>query len=213
MLVTLVCTAQEEEKLTVERSDTIAVNMRNFRPRLLALSIGGNVPIPSGNKFVGQGLEGNIGIDFKAQMMIYKQFFINLGLGQTYFDVNDISSTGNYRSTVISGQYISIGYEFLPVEKVRLGLGVGILGRADYSNKFTEGISVIQRDTAKLNIYELYIDYEVFYFMAINFNYAYRNDKTNIDVPQELKSNFDRAQFHTAGLGLKFYLGDNNIFH
>lgn len=209
---TSICTAQEEEKLTVERSDTIAANMRNFRPRLLTLSLEGNAPIPSGNKFVGQAMDGKVGFNFKAQMMIYKQFFINLGVGETYLNVNDISNTGNYRSTRISSQYVSVGYEFLPAKKVRLGLGVGILGNADYSNKFSEGISVIQRDTAKLNIYELYVDYEIFYFMAVTFNYSYRNDRTKIDVPQELQSYFERAQFHNVGLGLKFYLGDNNLF-
>ncbi|MGJ8591643.1 MAG: hypothetical protein ACSHXF_03800 [Aquaticitalea sp.] len=210
---TSICVAQQESQTKVERSDTIAANMRNFRPRLFALSLNGYAPIPSGDKFVGQAFDGKFGFNFKAQMMIYKQFFINLGLGQTYFDVNNINSIGNYRSTAITSQYVSIGYEFLPLDKVRLGLGVGILGRADYSNKFSEGLSVVQRDTAKLNIYELYMDYEIFYFMAVTFNYAYRNDKTKIDVPQELQSNFERAQFHTVGLGVKFYLGDNNLFH
>lgn len=208
-----ICTAQKTETLNVERSDTISANMKNFRPRLLSLSLEAYSPIPSGNKFVKQGFDGKIGFDFKAQMMIYKQFFIKIGFGQTYFDVNDISTTGNFRSTRISNQNLSVGYEFLPLEKVRLGISASVLGNADYSNKFSEGISVIQRDTAKLNVYELYVDYEIFYFMAVTLNYGYRNDRTKIDVPEDLKSTFDRAQFHTVGLGVKFYLGDNNLFH
>ena len=209
---TSLCVAQEE-KSTIERSDTIAANMRNFRPRLFNLSIEGYSPIPSGSKFIGKSMDGKIGFNFRFQMMVYKQFFVNLGSGQTYFDVKDISSIGNYRSTTITSQYVSVGYEFLPVDKVRLGIGVGILGGADYSNKFTDGISSVQKDTAKVNIYELYVDYEIFYFMAVTFNYSYRNDKTSINVPQELQSTFERAQFHNIGLGIKFYLGDNNLFH
>src|SRR5690606_8712710 len=213
LFVKSMCVAQQEEKFSVGRSDTVAANMRNFRPRLLTLSIDGYSPIPSGNKFVGQAMEGKFGISLKFQMMVYKQFFVSIGVGETYFNVNDISIVGNYRSTRVSNQYVTIGYEFLPVEKIRLGIGIGILGRADYTNKFREGISVIQKDTAKLNIYELYIDYEVFYFMAVTFNYAYRNDRTKIDIPEELQSTFDRAQFHNVGIGIKFYLGDNNLFH
>ena len=213
LITTSISFSQEVEKETVLRSDTISANMRNFRPRLLTLSVDGYVPISSGDKYIGKSMEGNFGFSLKAQMMIYKQFFIKLGFGASYFKVNDISSTGNYRSTSIANQYISVGYEFLPIKKVRLGLSLSVFGNADYSNKFSEGISVIQKDTARLNIYELYIDYEVFYFMAVTVNYAYRNDKTDIDVPSELKSIFDRAQFHTVGLGVKFYFGDNNLFH
>lgn len=211
--VTSMCVAQQEKKMNIERSDTIAANMRNFRPRLFALSLEVYSPIPSGNKFIGEAMEGKFGFSFKTQMMIYKQFFVQLGVGETYLNLNDISVTGNYRNTRISNQYVSIGYELLPLKNVRLGASIGVLGRADYYNKFSEGISVIQRDTAKLNIYELYIDYEIFYFMAVTVNYAYRNDKTKIDVPQELESTFNRAQFHNVALGIKFYLGDNNLFN
>ncbi len=211
-LFTMTGYAQSMDTSDVERSDTIAANMRNFRPRLLSLSLNVYAPIPSGDQFIGQGFEGKIGGNFKAQLMIYKQFFLNVGLGQTYFSVKDMSVTGNYRSTRISNQYISVGYEFLPIDNIRLGISASVFGNAEYTNKFREGISVIQSDTAKLNIYELYVDYEIFYFMAVTVNYGYRNDKTNIDVPQELESTFERGQFHMIGFGLKFYLGDANLF-
>lgn len=207
--------AQQTPETTAVRSDTIAANMRNFRPRLLSLSLDAYLPIPTGDKFVGQGMEGKLGFNFKAQMFIYKQTFFKIGFGQTYLRVTDPTITGNYEKTTISSQYLSLGYELLPVDKVRLGLSVGVLGNADYTNKENRNNRDIgfQRDSAKLNIYELYIDYEAYYFMAVTFNYAYRNDKTKISVPQELQSSFDRAQFHNIGLGLKFYLGDNNLFH
>lgn len=207
--------AQQIPETTKVRSDTVAANMRNFRPRLLSFSLDTYLPIPAGDKFVGQGMEGRLSYNFKAQMFVYKQAFFKIGIGQTYLTVTDPTITGNYQKTTISNQYLSLGYEFLPVENVRLGLSIGVLGNADYNNRENRNGSDrnFQRDTAKLNIYELYIDYEVVYFMAVTFNYAYRNDKTKINVPQELQSSFDRAQFHNVGIGLKFYLGDNNLFH
>ena len=207
--------AQQTPETTKVRSDTIAANMRNFRPRLLSLSLDTYMPIPAGDKFVGRGMEGKLSFNFKAQMFVYKQAFFKIGFGQTYFRVIDPSLTGNYKKTTVTNQDLSLGYEFLPINKVRLGLSVGIIGNAEYLNKENRNgrDRGFQNDTAKLNVYELYIDYEVFYFMSLTFNYAYRNDRTNINVPQELQASFDRAQFHNLGIGLKFYIGDNNLFY
>lgn len=214
LLFGFLCPAQDNPENEKVRSDTITANMKNFRPRLLSLCLEAYVPVATGNKFIGKGMEGKVSFNFKAQMFVYKQAFFKIGLGETYFKVIDPSVTGNYQKTTISNQYLALGYEFLPLEKVRLGLSVGVLGNAVYQNTLSSNgrSRGFQTDSAKLNIYELYIDYELKFFMAITFNYAYRNDRTNIKVPQELQSSFDRAQFHNFGLGLKFYLGDNNIF-
>lgn len=208
------CSAQENPENVKVRSDTVISNMKNFRSRLLSLSIDTYLPIPAGDKFVGRGMEGKASFNFKAQMFVYKQLFFKIGAGETYLKVADPSVTGNYQKTTISNQYLALGYEFLPLQKIRMGLSIGVLGNAQYLNiqNINGRNAASQKDTAKLNIYELYVDYEIKYFMAITFNYGYRNDRTNIDVPQELKSTFDRAQFHNLGIGLKFYIGDKNIF-
>lgn len=214
LLIGTQCVAQENNDDGKVRSDTITANMKNFRPRLLSFAVDVYVPVPTGEKFVGKGMEGKTSFNIKSQIFFYEQAFLKVGLGETYLRVADQYVTGNYQKTRISDQYLALGYEFLPLDKVRLGLSFSILGNAEYHNEqIFGGNRANQKDTGKLNIYELYADYEVFYFMAITVNYAYRNDRTNINVPQELESTFDRAQFHNFGIGLKFYLGDNNLFH
>lgn len=209
-----ICSAQIEKEDIIDPEDTIRVaNMKNLRPRLLALSLDLYQPIPSGDQFVGQALNGKISFNFNAQMYIYRQFFIKVSVGANYFDVENTSVVGNYQKSTFTNESLSLGYEFLPFEKIRLGLSASVLGNSNYTNKIISNSGALQRDTAKLNSYGLYLDYEVFYYMAVSFNYSYRNDRTNIQGPEELKSTFERAQFHNVGIGVKFYFDDSNLFH
>ena len=209
-----VCSAQIEQNDIIDPEDTIRVaNMKNLRPRLLALSLDIYQPIPSGDKFIAKGMTGKLSFDFTTQMYIYKQFFFKISVGANYFEVENPYAVGNYQKSTFTNESLSIGYEFLPFDKVRLGLSLSVLGNSNYTNKIVGDLEAVQRDTAKLNAYGLYIDYELNYFLAVYFNYNYRNDRTNINVPNELKSTFDRAQFHTFGIGLKFYIDDSNLFH
>ncbi len=215
LLCGLISMAQERElRIFEDPEDSIRVtNMQNYRPRLLAFSFDLNQAIPSGNRFVGKAMTGKMGFDFNAQIYVYKQFFVKLGLGANYFEVEDKTVVGNYEKSTFSNQSLSIGYEFLPFEKVRLGVSFSVVGNSDYRNSIIDGSRGLQRDNAKLHAYGFYLDYELNHFTAVYLKYDYRNDKTNINVPDELKSTFDRAQFHTLGVGFKIYIDDSNLFH
>lgn len=208
------CNAQEQERVFEDPEDSIRVtNMQNFRPRLLAFSFNINQSIPTGNKYVGKAMKGKGGYDLNAQMYVYKQFFFKVSLGANYFEVEDKSVVGNYNKSTFTHQSLSLGYEFLPFGKIRLGVNLSVLGNADYTNKISNNSGAKQRDSGKMNAYGFYVDYELKHFLAVYFKYDYRNDRTNINVPDELKSTFERTQFHSIGLGFKFYIDDSNLFN
>lgn len=170
-------------------------------------------PQPNGNNFIGRGTEGKSGFNAKLQFYVYKQFFVGITLGNTYLQVSDPSFTGNYSKTTIRNQYLFMGYEFLPFDKTRFGLSLGIIGDAYYHNtSFTDSRKAFQNDKGKLRSYEVYFDYEIDNNFSLYFNYAYRNDKMKINAPPELQSNFERSSFHTFGLGIKFNFGSTDIF-
>lgn len=213
-IICSVCNAQERERVFDDPEDSVRVsNMKNSRPRLLAFSFNINQSIPSGNKFVGKAMKGKSGFDINAQMYVYKQFFFKLNVGENYFEVEDKSVVGNYYKSTFSHQSLSLGYEFLPFDKVRLGVNFSVLGNSEYTNRVSDGAGAKQRDSAKMNAYGFYLDCELKHFLAVYFKYDYRNDRTNINVPDELKSTFDRAQFHNIGFGFKFYIDDSNLFN
>src|SRR5690606_37967793 len=178
------CFAQDVTQDIVDPEDTLRIsNMKNHRPRLLALSLDLYQPIPSGNKYVGKAMKGKTSFNVNAQLYVYRNFFIKASIGETYFEVENRSVVGNYQKTSFSNQSLSVGYEFLPLDKFRLGLSLSVLGASDHLNKVASDTKGIQRDNAKLKAYEMYLDYELLHYLAVSAHYSYRNDRTNIVAP------------------------------
>ena len=181
------------------------------RSRLISLSGDVTRAIPSGSQYIGKAMDGETGYNFNAQLFVYKQLFLNATFGQNYFTVSDRTLVGNYEKSTVNYNYLSIGYEFLPFQNLRLGLSFSVSSNLSYKNIYNSR-EVFQIDTGNLNAYNLYIDYEIVPYMAFYATYSYRNDKMAIKTPTELSSFFDRAQFHSIGVGLKFYIGKTNLF-
>ena len=182
------------------------------RQRFFAMTIGGHKPFTSGDNFMGKGLEGKSGIDFKFQMYVYKHFFIGLATGASYFDVKNQELVGSYRKSRIAENYAYFGYEFLPTDKLRLGLNMSIDGDLDYKNTgFSTADIAEQHDSAKLNRYGVYLHYELASHFMIYVDYAYNVSKTNIDVPSQLDDFFGKGKYHSIGVGLVFTIGNRDL--
>nr|WP_321221497.1 hypothetical protein [uncultured Psychroserpens sp.] len=183
---------------TSKSEDTIT----NSKQRNVAYSIGYHKPMSSGDNFIGKGLEGKGGFDFKIQVYVYKQFFIGGALGASYFRVKDPAIVGNYKKTRIAEEYLFIGYEFVPTQDIRVGVNASVYGQSNYKNSFAE--DVYQKDSARLNSYGFYVTYEISNQFMIFADYSYRVDKTNIDVPASLEDTFRRGTYNKIGIGIKF---------
>ena len=188
----------DDKKLTTKNSDTLT----DSKQRYIAYSIGYHNPIPSGNNFIGKGLDGAGGFDFKIQLYIYKQFFIGGALGSSYFNVKDARVLGDYKRTRVAQQFLYFGYEFVPTENFRIGLNASIIGNSRYKN--IKSNSAYQKDSARLNSYGFYLSFEFTNQVMIYVDYAYRIDKTNINVPLALENTFRRGTYNQIGIGLKF---------
>ena len=172
------------------------------KQRYIAYSLGYHNPIASGDNFIGKGLRGNGGFRFKIQIYAYKQLFIGGSIGATYFNVKDRAVVGDYNKTRISESYLYLGYEFVVAPEFRIGITSSVLGSSRYKNKKSSGI--YQNDTAHLRNYGMYLTYEVTKGLMLYLDYAYRVDKTNIDVPTALRDDFDKGTFSQLGIGLKY---------
>jgi hypothetical protein len=186
------------------------VSIPDSKQRNVAYSIGYHNPIPTGDNFIGNGLEGNGGLNFKVQIYVYKQFFVGGSLGASYFDVKDPSILGDYKKTRIAEQFLFLGYEFIPTENFRIGLTASVFGKARYKNQKSD--NVYQIDTARLNSYGIYLTYEISREFMIYLDYAFRIDKTRINVPTALEGTFRKGAFSQIGIGLKFsFIGKDFI--
>ncbi|WP_179316687.1 hypothetical protein [Winogradskyella undariae] len=182
------------------------------RQRFFAIMIGGHKPFTSGDNFMGEGLEGKSGIDFKVQMYVYKHFFIGFASGASYFNVKNQELLGRYRKSRIAENYIYLGYEFLPLEKLRLGFNASVTGDLDYKNTgFSSSDISEQRDSASLNRYGVYLNYELGKHFMIYLDYAYNVSKTDIETPVILKDFFGEGKYSTVGLGLVFTIGSRDL--
>lgn len=211
--------AQEKNTIknqTTQLEVTTADDVSENGHHMVAIGLDYIQPIPTGNNFVGLGMEGKSGFSFNLQLFVYKQIFIGGSVGNSYLTVTNPEITGNYRKSSVRNAYVYAGYEFLQIKKVRLGASIGI-GEADYKNEhFTDtplgNDEAFQFDKGKIYIYKLYAAYEINHIVSVYLDYSYRNDKMRITAPQEIQSLFENAKYHNIGIGLRFYFANHGIF-
>jgi len=189
-------------------SDELSKN----RERSVAFGFNLYKPVPTGENFFADSASGTIGFDFNFQVFVYKQIFIGLSLGDSYFDNEDISFSGNYSKVTLSSQELFIGYEYLFNKDFRIGASITLIGDSRYRNNQSTTNNVYQIDKATLRKYQIYFGYDVDRTVTFYLNYAYRNDKTKIQTAPEISADFDRIDFHNIGVGIKLYLGQKAIF-
>jgi hypothetical protein len=162
-----------------------------------------DLPIASGDKYIGLAMKGKSGFQFRLQGFVYKGIFIGGAVGATYFKVKNTELVGNYERTNINYSYLFAGYEFISTENINAGISIGFFGDADYVNRFEDNIAK-QKDQANVFAYEGYIDYAFEDGFSVLLNVSYRNDKTKIQTAPEIQARFDRAQFINIGIGLRY---------
>jgi hypothetical protein len=176
-----------------------------------SLGIAYNSVNPSGKKYVGLAYEGKGGFAITYKLFVYDGFFVGGAIGSSYFENTNPTLTGNYDKTRVGSNYLFLGYQYHPIEKLSLGISSSVVGESRYKNEYKGGNDAYQVDKAKLRAFEANLDYYIAPNFSINLYYIYRNDKTNIRTSPNLQSTFNRAQFSIIGLGLNFQFGKDAI--
>ncbi|MCT4630960.1 hypothetical protein [Winogradskyella sp.] len=165
-----------------------------------SISFSYQMPTSYGDNFIGDAYKGKDGFGFDANLFVFKNLYIGLNYGIKNFDIIDNQSVGNYNNTQIEERYITIGYEFLPVSKIRLGIYTSVIGKATLSND-------LNRDSGNFWCYGLRLEYEFIKNLNIMVAYNWRQVKTDIRVPRELQSYFEKGTFNVLSFGVKFTFG------
>ncbi|WP_426430052.1 hypothetical protein ACPX19_10995 [Winogradskyella sp. HB-48] len=166
-------------------------------------------PMPYGNNFVGEGFDGKGGYNFKFQVYVFKNFFIGFSYGFSHFNNTNIALLGNYNESDIEEISGVLGYEFVPLPKVRLGVNTSIFGNATLTNSIQSGYG--NRDFGKLRNFGVTLEYEFVRNLNILLEYNWRKIKSEIRVPDELAPFFDEGIYNTLNIGLKFNFGNEAL--
>ncbi|BAO76996.1 outer membrane beta-barrel protein [Winogradskyella sp. PG-2] len=179
------------------------------RQYLGSVSLSYQSPSSYGDNFIGKGFEGKDGFGFGFNVYVYKNFYVGLNYGFNNFDIVDKELIGNYKRTQIEERYFTLGYELLPLSKIRLGIYTSIGGGATLSNTSDSGFS--NRDSGSLWSYGLRLEYEFIENLNFSVEYNWRQIKTNIKTPTEISSFFEKGTYRVLNFGLKFNFGREDL--
>jgi len=200
------------------QNDSISKNTKTLKVPFLfdeerqyfgAMSLTYQSPMPYGNNFIGEEYEGKGGYNFKFQVYVFKNFFVGFSYGFSYFDTKNTQLLGNYTESSVEEISGVLGYEFVPLPKVRLGINTSIFGNATLSNSIPLGYG--NKDFGKLRNFGVNLEYEFIEKLNVFVEYNWRTIKSEINVPEELASFFDKGTYKTLNIGLKFNFGNGDF--
>lgn len=197
--------AQNDSISQDEKTSKVPVLYDEDRQYFGAMSLTYQSPMPYGNNFIGKGFEGNGGYNFKFQVFIFKNFFVGFSYGFSDFNTTNTELIGNYTESTVEEISGILGYEFLPLPKVRLGVNTSVFGNATLTNSIQSGYG--NRDFGKLRNFGVTLEYEFVRNLNVLLEYNWRKIKSEIEVPNELKSFFEEGIYNTLNIGLKFNFG------
>lgn len=179
------------------------------RQKSLALTVSHQTLNTTGNNFLGQGFGTDTGFNINLKLFLYKNLFIRYNGGQTTLNVVDNSVLGNYTTSRLKERFLSLGYEFLPFGNFKLGLNFSLIGAIQLENNVE---NAEQQDTGNLRSYGASLQYQFAKNLSIYVAYDFRSTKTNIEVPQELESFFRIGTYNTLNIGLRYAVGNKDLF-
>ena len=191
---------------TVETEDKPAISKTYYSYNLQYF-----MPKAFGDNALAKGTKGVGGFNFKLQLGVYKGFFVGANVGAAYLEVTNSEIVGNYKKTTVRNNYFFVGYEFYVSEKFRLGLSAAPYAETTYKNKIFDTAEGRQFDTGSFFSIEFYTDYKLSPYIAVFASYTYRNDKLDILAPDEIQSQFNSANFHYIGVGVKLCFGQQDL--
>lgn len=161
---------------------------------------------------VGAATKDKLGFNIGTQIFLYKHFYLGAYTGTFYLDVKDKSLVGNYERSTVTHSYWQIGYEFPIGKKIRLDLNYVPVGSSRYKNILELSDNAKQIDKASITMFGIGISYSLSKSFDVFVSYSYRNDKSKIQTASQIQSDFDTINYHTVGIGIRFFGGNKDLF-
>ncbi len=211
LFVPLLCFSQQDKDMAKKESDSNNKFLYDDgRQKSWTIEYSYQIPISNGDNFIGQAYDGTNGYNFRLKLFLYKQFFASYTLSGSGFDITDTSLVGNYPSTSARERFFSLGYEFLPVKRTRLGIYSSLGGRVTFRNQIENTDD--NKDTGSLWSFGVYSAFEIYKGINLFVDYSFRRVNTDIEAPAELQSFFEKGQYNTLNFGVKFYFGNESVY-
>ena len=205
--------SQNKEVSSVRDTETTSVKKSIFyddkRQKSYSVEYSFQLPTATGNNFMGEALDGKNGYSLRFKLFLYKQFFVGYNQSGSNFDVTDTALVGNYSSTRANERFFYLGYELLPINKVRLGLYSSFGEKITFSNAIDNTDD--NKDTGDLWAYGVYLDYEVIRNLSLFVEYSFRNVTTDIQAPTQLQTYFEKATYNTVNFGIRYAVGNEDV--
>jgi len=195
---------------TDTKEDKLIFLFDDNRQKLGDVWLSYQIPQSVGDNFVGQSLEGKSGYNVSLRCFLFKQFFVGYTFGSSKFDVLSPSSTGNINSVSARESFFNLGYEFLPLKRLRLATHVAVIGDVKFINDIDREEDIM--DTGSLSNFGFSLTYELTNHLSLFADYSFRKTKTDIEVPNELQPFFNEGTYRTINFGLRFSFGRFDAF-
>lgn len=161
----------------------------------------------TGNNFLGQAYDGDGGYNFSLSLFLYKNLFLRYNGGRSSFDITNTELVGNYTRSRLGERFFSLGYEFVPFNKLKVGVSASVYGTFRLQNNIE---NAQQRDSGKLRSYGFSINYEVIRNLSIYSVLDFRQLNTDIEAPIPLASFFRRGNYNTINIGVRYAVGNQD---
>lgn len=181
----------------------------NERQKSVSWSLSYQLPMPTGDNYIGQGYDGDYGFKFNTKVFVFKQLYVGYTFGINRFTVRDTNILGNYRKSRVATNVFNVGYEFLPIKKLRLGTNFGF-GYIRFKNWVNNNSSSFI-DNGNLFVFGLYTAYELSDTISFFIDYSINNVNSNIDSPSTFNDFFEKGKYNTLNFGITVALGKDDV--
>lgn len=173
-------------------------------------SFGAYRPIFNGGDYLDNTFEPNPGIYLNFSFFIYKQFHIGYKLNSNHLSVVD-SSVRGFRSSNLTESFFYFGYEFVPTDRLRLGIEYSPFVDFELNNNAGDDIGF--SDDGDGNYFNFTVNYEVMKGLHLFVSYGFNNITTDIRVPSQLEDTFRNLSYNHFSVGFKVYFGKQDLIN
>jgi len=174
------------------------------------LSFGAYRPIFNGGDYLESTFSINPGIYLNFSFFIYKQFHVGFKVNSNHLSVVDSSILG-FRSSNLSETLLYFGYEFVPTDRLRLGIEYSPFVDFDLNNNAGDDIGF--SDDGEGHYFNFTANYEVMTDFYVFASYGFNNITTDIRVPSQLEDFYRNLSYSHFSFGFKFYFGKQDLIN
>ncbi|AZQ44478.1 hypothetical protein EJ995_09560 [Nonlabens ponticola] len=160
--------------------------------------------VPSGDNFIGNGLEFGYGFGSRLAFKVYDDIYVGGALSLDYFDVQDTNVIGEFDRSTKFNAYLFVGYDFRINETWNATADIGY-GYSQNKNRqnFDQGSGRF-RDSGNVLRFTSSIDYSFNKDISVFVSPSYELVSYNISTADALGDDFDNGNYLSFALGVRY---------